>query len=111
MRSSLTISLAIFAAAVAAGHANASINTVSSAKSLAAKNTTDAILRSPDGVRWIDSNLKVLSAMKRDDKTLRIDVGLLMSACEDAGSNTTDNRKFAECYSNCYTNCHSGHFR
>ncbi len=49
--------------------------------------------------------------MKRDDKTLRIDVGLLMAACEDAGSKTTDNRKFAECYSNCYTNCHASHFR
>jgi hypothetical protein len=110
MRSSLTISLAIFAAAVAAGHANASINTASSAKSLAAKNTTDAILRSPDGVRWMGSNLKVLSALKRDDKTLRIDVGLLMAVCEDAGPKT-DNRKFSECYSNCYTNCHYGHFR
>lgn len=110
MKFNMAITSAVIAAASTMAHANASINVVSSKASQDAKNSSRALLDKHDLAHLVDSNFGDLAtAMKLDDKPLKIDVSTMIAAFESADS-TTQNLYNPNvnigCYSNCYSNCH-----
>lgn len=110
MKFNVAITSAIFAAAATMSHANAGINVVSSKASQDAKNAAMALLGKHDLAHLVDSSFEDLAtAMKLDDKPLKIDVSTMIAAFESADS-TTQNlynpNVNTGCYSNCYSNCH-----